>query len=202
MQGECNDVPGMFPEAFVERLFGADPPTSKETLLFQATCLYEEAGERRLQLLDALTQPDKHTGRIPKSLSMQLDDKFYFVEYAKKVRACDTGNAHARGRGVRRHLTPCCCPWCVRGRQYFNPSKRGKSLINVKSAIHSIRVRSEASRARRSSVAVADGASLHAAVRWETVLAAPRRGAPWQPHRQALWVHPVRQAPAERSVRD
>jgi len=92
VQGECNDVPGMFPEAFVERLFGADPPTSKETLLFQATCLYEEAGERRLQLLDALTQPDKHTGRIPKSLSMQLDDKFYFVEYAKKVRARATGN--------------------------------------------------------------------------------------------------------------
>ena len=84
-QGECNDVPGMFPSAFVERLFGSEPPASKETLLFQATCLYAEAGERRMELLDALTQPDKRTGKIPRSISMQLDDKFYFVEFAKKV---------------------------------------------------------------------------------------------------------------------
>ena len=70
----------------MERLFGADAPKSKETLLFQATCLYAEAGERRLQLLDALTQPDKRTGKIPRSISLQLDDKFYFVEFAKRVR--------------------------------------------------------------------------------------------------------------------
>lgn len=80
-KGEVNDESGLFPKDRVELLIGSEPPTSKEAILFQATLAHAEDGKGS-ELVSVLN--GKQLSKLPRSPSMQLDERHTLIEFAKK----------------------------------------------------------------------------------------------------------------------